>query len=336
MKLEEKVNLKKYNTFGISAIAGGLIHVYDENDVFEVLTSSLSPIRILGGGSNVLFTGDIDGFILRNEIKGIAVIDEDESQVLVKVGAGEKWHQLVMWSLSHNLAGLENLSLIPGSVGAAPMQNIGAYGVEQESVFHSLNAIHLESGIRRVFFKDECHFGYRESVFKNTLKDQYFITHVTYVLRKKDYTLYTGYGAIGEVLQRRAVTQPTIHDISKAVIEIRTSKLPDPEVVGNAGSFFKNPVVPLEAFKKLQTQYADVPSYPVSDTEVKVPAGWLIEKAGYKGMVRGEIGVHAHQALVLVNYGGGSGGEIYKLALEISDAVAQKFEIQISPEVNIW
>jgi UDP-N-acetylmuramate dehydrogenase len=336
MVLLDNNKLKDYNTFGLNGKARGIIPIYSEINIFEVLTEKYSPLRILGGGSNILLTGDIDAFILKNEIKGIEIIDEDEYQVIVQVGAGEKWHQFVLWALSQNLAGVENLSLIPGSVGAAPMQNIGAYGVEQESVFHSLKAIHLETGIRKVFFKDECNFGYRDSIFKHLVKDQYFITHVLYVLKKQNYTIRTDYGAINDVLKTKGIIQPTIHQVSDAIIEIRKSKLPDPAFIGNAGSFFKNPVISLDKFNNLQKIYKDIPAYPVSDTQVKIPAGWLIEKAGYKGIRRENIGVHHLQALVLVNFGDGNGKDIYNLAEEICKSIKDQFDVDIEPEVNIW
>lgn len=336
MVLLDNSKLKNYNTFGLNAKARGIIPIYSEINIFEVLTEKYSPLRILGGGSNILLTGDVDAFILKNEIKGIEIIDEDEYQVIVQVGAGEKWHQFVLWALSQNLAGIENLSLIPGSVGAAPMQNIGAYGVEQENVFHSLKAIHLETGIRKVFFKDECNFGYRDSIFKHLVKDQYFITHVLYVLKKQNYTIRTDYGAINDVLKAKGITQPTIHQVSEAIIEIRKSKLPDPAFIGNAGSFFKNPVISIDKFNNLQKIYKNIPSYPVSDTHVKIPAGWLIEKAGYKGIRRKNIGVHHLQALVLVNFGDGNGKDIYNLAEEICKSIKDQFDVKIEPEVNIW
>jgi len=336
MQIIETENLKPYNTFGLEATSKGIIHILQENDLFEVLYHGLSPLKILGGGSNILITGNIDAYILRNEIKGIEIVDEDENQLLVQCGAGENWHQLVMWSLSHGLAGLENLSLIPGSVGAAPMQNIGAYGVEQESAFHSLKAIHLKTGVRRIFYKEECQFGYRESIFKNELKDQYFITHVNYLLKKKDFTLHLAYGVINDILGQKGISHPTVNDVSEAVIEIRRSKLPDPKQIGNAGSFFKNPVISMTLYNELIIKYPDMPSYPIDAESIKIPAGWLIEKAGMKGFTNGHIGVHKLQALVLVNYGGGQGAEIYSLALEIQQKVFDMFGIKISPEVNLW
>jgi UDP-N-acetylmuramate dehydrogenase len=329
-------SLKAYNTFGLDAYSKGIISINNEQDLFDFLVQGLSPAKILSGGSNILITQDIDAYILKNNIKGIEIIDEDSDHVIVKVGAGESWHQFVMWALSHNLGGVENLSLIPGSVGAAPMQNIGAYGVEQESVFHSLNAVDMVRGIRKTFFKDECQFGYRESVFKNELKDTYFITHVNYILSKRNHTIKVDYGAIKEVLVNHGITHPTIRDISDAVIEIRQSKLPDPKKIGNAGSFFKNPVIPVGQYLELKSLYPAMPSYPVDEEYVKVPAGWLIERAGMKGFTQGAIGVHKLQALVLVNYGGGQGIDIWNLALEIKSKVMDKFNINIHPEVNIW
>jgi UDP-N-acetylmuramate dehydrogenase len=335
MIIEQKISLKALNTFGLEVDAENLICIVNENVLHDVLKAGYSPLKIIGGGSNILLTNDVSGFVLLNQIKGIQIIEEDENKILVQVGAGEKWHQLVLWALSHDLGGIENLSLIPGSVGAAPMQNIGAYGVEQDSVFHSLQAIHLESGVKKTFSKSTCNFGYRESIFKNDVKDQYFITHVSYLLTKKNHQLHLEYGAIRDVLSQKGITHPTIQDISAAIIEIRQSKLPDPRQIGNAGSFFKNPIVSKSHYEKLKLQYNEIPSYPVSESEVKVPAGWLIEKIGYKGKIIGNIGVHKNQALVLVNYGGGSGKDIENLAIQIQMTVFEVFGIKIQTEVNI-
>lgn len=336
MQILKDQSIRPYNTFGIDATAKGLIRVSSENDIYEILVAELSPLKIIGGGSNILITKDLDAYLLKNEIKGIQVIDEDEDRVMVEVGAGEQWHNFVLWAVSHNLAGVENLSLIPGSVGAAPMQNIGAYGVEQNEVFHSLKAIHLEKGTRKVFFKYECDFGYRESIFKYELKDQYFITHVTYILKKNNHELNTSYGAIADVLSENGIKTPTIQDVSDAVISIRKSKLPDPKKVGNAGSFFKNPVISDSKYQTLVGSYPQIPHYPQADGSVKIPAGWLIEKAGFKGMTLGQIGVHRDQALVLVNHGGGAGNDIYTLALDIKAQVKKLFAVDIETEVNIW
>lgn len=329
-------SLINYNTFGIDARALSVRSVWSTNHLLSMLKEDIYPFRILGGGSNILITQDLPYHILRNEIKGLEITEENDEQLIVKVGAGEVWHQLVMWTLSHNLGGLENLSLIPGSVGAAPMQNIGAYGVEQDSCFVSLEAVHIETGIKKIFDKEECGFGYRESIFKYSLKDQYFITHVSYRLSKRNHNLHLTYGAISQVLEQWHIGSPTIHDVSRAVIHIRQSKLPDPRETGNAGSFFKNPVVERDLYEKLSSIYPDLVAYPQPDGRYKVAAGWLIEKAGYKGVRRQNVGVHKHQALVLVNYGGGTGQEILQLSQEIQRVVKDKFGIVLDPEVNIW
>jgi UDP-N-acetylmuramate dehydrogenase len=336
MTVKHNHSLKSLNTFGLEATANSFISVCNDNDIFEILVMGFTPIRILGGGSNILLTGHIDGYTLKNEIKGIEIIDEDAHQVLVQVGAGESWHTFVLWSLSHNLGGLENLSLIPGSVGAAPMQNIGAYGVEQDVCFHSLTGINLTTGVKTTFFKHQCKFGYRESIFKNDLKDQFIITQVRYLLKKTPHLIHTEYGAIKDQLKMNGINEPTIQEISDAVIAIRQSKLPDPRKIGNAGSFFKNPVILVGQYERLKSIYSDIPCYPIDTELVKIPAGWLIEKLGYKGKVFDSIGVHRDQALVLVNYGGGKGNDIYELALEIIAAVKNEFDIAINPEVNIW
>lgn len=329
-------NLITYNTFRIKASAENFIRIYNEERLIQFIKQKHHPNSIIGGGSNILLTRDVQGYVLRNEIKGIKIIDEDDDYITVEVGAGENWHQWVMWSLSHDLGGLENLSLIPGTVGAAPMQNIGAYGVEQESCFVSLSAINLKDGTTATFNKSECQFGYRESIFKHAVKNQFFIINVTYRLKKHSHILHMEYGAIQQILQQNGIKNPSIRDVSNAVIEIRKSKLPDPLVIGNAGSFFKNPVVTNEIFDQLKNQYADIPSYKVNDLHIKIPAGWLIEKAGFKGKTFGHVGVHKDQALVLVNYGEGKGHEIKELASIIQEAVQNQFGISIYPEVNVW
>ena len=328
-------NLLPYNTMRMSADTKGIISIYSDRDVFEVLVKQLSPLKIIGGGSNILITKDQDAYILKNEIKGIEIIDEDSDKVLVKVGAGENWHQLVMWTISHGLGGIENLALIPGCVGAAPMQNIGAYGVEQESVFHSLSAIDLKEGTTNVFFKEECKFGYRESIFKNEAKGKYLITHVNYIL-SKTHNLNTTYGAINKKLEEQGVTDPTIEDVANAVIEIRRSKLPDPKVIPNTGSFFKNPVVVMSILESLKVNYPEIVSYPVDAEYVKIPAAWLIQHAGFKGMRKGDAGTHKNHALVLVNYGSATGDEMLSFAKTIQDGVFAKFGISLVPEVNVW
>ena len=336
MTIKENQSLRPFNTFGLDASCLGLISIYSVKDLLDVIQNNIHPLCILGGGSNILLSGDIPAYILKNEIKGLTIIEEDENQVLVEVGAGEPWHQFVMWSIAHGFAGIENLALIPGTVGAAPMQNIGAYGVEQEMAFDKLRATHLTTGTESVFTKTDCAFGYRESVFKNELKDQYFITHVNYRLLKKDYTLHLQYGDIQKTLTNMSVANPGLEDVAAAVIEIRRSKLPDPKKIGNAGSFFKNPVVDATKYDELKLLYPEIPGYPTTENNVKLPAGWLIEKAGYIGYRSGSIGVHQLQALVLVNYGGGQGKDIQNLAHKIQEKVWEIFGVRISPEVNFW
>ena len=330
-----KSELHDYNTMRMKAQSKGIIPIYSELGIFEVLVKGLSPLKILGGGSNILITKDQEAYILKNEIKGIEIIDEDSEEVLVKVGAGENWHNLVLWTISQNLGGIENLALIPGCVGAAPMQNIGAYGVEQESVFHSLKAIDLKEGTSKLFYREDCKFGYRESVFKNELKDKYMITHVNYLF-SKNHKLNTSYGAINQKLEEGKIENPTIRDVANAVIEIRQSKLPDPKVIPNTGSFFKNPIVKTEVMEKIKASYETVVFYPVDDDHVKIPAAWLIEKSGFKGKQVGDAGTHKSHALVLVNYGSATGDEMLSFAKSIQDGVEDNFGIRLEAEVNIW
>ena len=332
---EHNVSLKAFNTFGIDVSTQKLIRIFSVEDVLSFTHKEEKSFGIVGGGSNILLTKDQE-CVLKNEIKGIQILNENEYYVTVRAGAGEVWHQLVLWSLSHHLGGLENLSLIPGSVGAAPMQNIGAYGVEQESVFVGLDAVDLQTGTIVHFDKEDCKFGYRESIFKHDLKRRYFITHVSYRLSKKNHILHLEYGAIREVLRQHKIDNPDITDVSNAVITIRKSKLPDPALIGNAGSFFKNPVISDSLFNRLELQFPDIVSYRQNDGSIKIPAGWLIEKAGFKGLHKGNIGVHRDQALVLVNYGSGKGTDILALAREIQEKVLKMFNIELQPEVNIW
>lgn len=330
-----ETQLRAYNTMKMTAGSKGVIPIYSERSIFEVLVKGLSPIKVIGGGSNILITKDLDAYILKNEIKGIEVIDEDDDMALVKVGAGENWHNLVLWSISQHLGGIENLALIPGCVGAAPMQNIGAYGVEQESVFHSLNAIDLLEGTSRVFFRDECRFGYRDSIFKNEAKDRYIITHVTYIFSKNP-VLNTSYGAIDQKLEEMGVQNPDISDVAAAVIDIRQSKLPDPKEIPNTGSFFKNPIVPKSTLEKIKVDFPEIVFYPIDEGHVKIPAAWLIERAGFKGKQVGDAGTHKSHALVLVNYGSATGKEMLAFARSIQDGVEDLFGIRLEAEVNIW
>ncbi len=333
--MEHNYSLQPFNTFGIDVKAKHFGAFSNINELQTCLNAFPNEhLLILGGGSNMLFTQDFTGLVLRNAIKGITVVNEDDHKVYVKAGAGEVWHEFVLHCIANNWCGLENLSLIPGSVGASPMQNIGAYGVEIKDVFHELSAFHIESGEIHTFNKAQCQFGYRESVFKRALKNQYIITDVTFALDKQP-SLQTGYGAIQQELDAKGISDPTIRDISEAVIAIRQSKLPDPKVLGNAGSFFKNPVITLEAFGPIQAKYPDVSHYVLSATEVKLAAGWLIEKAGLKGYRQGSCGVHEKQALVLVNYGGSIGQQIFDLSTHIIQTIQAQFGVTLEREVNI-
>ncbi|WP_420580926.1 UDP-N-acetylmuramate dehydrogenase [Reichenbachiella sp.] len=333
----QQASLKKYNTFGIEAIADQIVEVSNNQEVKDAISLSgslgVSPL-ILGGGSNVLFTNENYPLVIVNKLEGIEKIKEDDQFVWVRSGAGVVWHELVLHCIEHGWGGVENLSLIPGTVGAAPMQNIGAYGVEIKEVFETLDAINKNTLQEKEFSYQECQFGYRESVFKKELKGEYFITSVTLKLTKK-HKVNVSYGAISEVLAAQAIKNPTIKQVSDAVIQIRESKLPNPAEIGNAGSFFKNPVISCDQFDVLKSNYSTVPSYDQPNSKVKVPAGWLIENCGWKGMREGNIGVHKNQALVLVNYGNGTGAEIKDLAFRIKDSVKEKFDIDITPEVNI-
>ena len=337
MNIQQNISLKPYNTFGIDVQARYFASFGSVTELEEILNCKLQTTNyklILGGGSNVLFTKNVDGFILKNEIKGIEPIDEDENYFYVKVGAGENWHQFVLHCLQHNYAGVENLSLIPGNVGASPMQNIGAYGVEIKDVFHQLEAYHLKDKAAHTFSLNDCEFGYRESVFKKKYKDQFVITTVTYRLHKQPH-FNTSYGAINAELQNMGVKELSIQAISQAVINIRSSKLPDWKVVGNAGSFFKNPIIKAEQLIQLKNQYPNIVSFPATEGYVKLAAGWLIEQCGWKGYRDGDAGCYTKQALVLVNYGNAKGEEIYQLSEKIIQSVKQKFGVDLEREVNI-
>ena len=334
--IEKNFALKNHNTMGISAVAENCIRVTSNEQLEAFLKDDLSQseeLLILGGGSNVLFLKDKYPIVLLNEIGGIEIQDENEDAVTLKVGSGVVWHDLVLFCIERNWGGIENLSLIPGTVGAAPMQNIGAYGAEVKDVFVSLDALRKKDQQWRTFTNEQCQFGYRESVFKNIHKDEFVIASVTLKL-SKNAVVNTSYGAISEQLKGNDINEPTIKDVSDAIIAIRQSKLPDPKVIGNAGSFFKNPVIGSDTFAHLQDQNPDMPSYPQSDGKVKVPAGWLIERAGWKGKRVGNIGVHNKQALVLVNHDNGTGLEIKALSAQIQSSIKEHFGIDLHTEVN--
>jgi len=328
----------QYNTFGIDVKTKYLASFKNIEELKELLQSPLIQEEkklIIGGGSNVLFTKNYEGVILVNKITGIDIVEENEEHVLVKVGAGENWHEFVMWSINNQYAGIENLSLIPGSVGASPMQNIGAYGVEIKDVFHQLEAVEIKTGNTQVFNHKECAFGYRESVFKNVLKDQFVITSVTYKLNKKP-VYNISYGAIKQQLEENNVEDLSIKEVANAVIQIRQSKLPDPQKIGNAGSFFKNPIVSQAKFEELKQKFPEIAHYLLPDSTVKLAAGWLIDNLGWKGKRVNNHGVHSKQALVLVNYGGSSGEDIYNLSEDIIASVKEAYGVELEREVNIY
>lgn len=312
------------------------IEINSVDTLRQVLLSEEYPQKfILSGGSNILLTASLPYLVLYINIKGIRVLWEDSDQVALKVMAGENWHDLVLWTLEQDYGGLENLSLIPGSVGTAPIQNIGAYGVEIRDVFESCEAMEMSTGLLQRFGKAQCRFGYRDSYFKNEGKGKYVITSVNLILSKKNHRINTSYGAITKELESHKISEPTIRDVSDAVIRIRQSKLPDPKVLGNSGSFFKNPVLSSESFSKFSEKFPEAPYYKAADGTYKVPAGWLIEKCGFKGKRYGDAGVHKDQALVLVNYGSASGAEIMELANTIQKEVHNTYGIELIPEVNI-
>lgn len=336
-KITKNFSLKPYNSFGITVNANYFIEINNTVELISVLKDEqykLLPKLILGGGSNVLFTSDYPGLVIKNSILGIEIVADDEDSIMLKVGGGEIWHQLVVYAVNKGYGGIENLSLIPGTVGAAPMQNIGAYGVEVKDVFVSLEALNKETLKIEKFLLQDCKFGYRQSVFKNELKDKYVITSVTIKLYKKP-ILNISYGAIEEILNSEGAYEPTIKEVSEAVIKIRKSKLPDPAEIGNAGSFFKNPTIGAIDYEGLKAEFPEIPGYEQPNNEVKVPAGWLIENCGWKGKTIGEIGVHKNQALVLVNYGNGKGLDLKNLAIEIQQSVSDKFGIELEMEVNV-
>jgi len=334
--IQQNISLKSYNTFGIDTKAKYFVSVNSVSELEEILKSKDYPNSfILGGGSNMLLTKDIDALVIHINIKGIEIISENNGTVIVKANAGENWHEFVLWCLKNDFGGIENLSLIPGNVGSAPIQNIGAYGVELKDVFISCEALEVKSQQLKTFSNTDCNFGYRESIFKQDVKGQYIITSVTFQLSAKNHKLNTEYGTISEQLNEMGITDPTIQDISKSVIAIRQSKLPDPKEIGNSGSFFKNPIISNQHLKKLKIIFPEIPSYVVSSNEVKVPAGWLIEKAGFKGKTFGDFGVHNKQALVLVNYGSAKGIDILNLARLIQKTIKRIFDIKIETEVNI-
>ena len=337
MTIQQSISLRPYNTFGIDVLAKEFAAFSSVTDLQQLLADrrdTTGDLLVLGGGSNILFTKNVDRLVLKNELSGIRIIKEDNSHVYVEAGAGENWNGFVEFCLQHDLAGVENLSLIPGSVGASPMQNIGAYGVEIKDVFHSLEALHIETGTIKLFTANDCAFGYRESVFKNVYTGQFIILSVTFRLNKNA-EINTSYGAINSELERMGVKNPGIKDVSQAVINIRQSKLPDWHKIGNAGSFFKNPEVPASVFENLKAKFEHLVAFPLANGAYKLAAGWLIEQCGWKGYRKGDAGCYDKQALILVNYDSATGQEIYQLSADIIASVEEKFAVKLEREVNI-
>ncbi|WKL44936.1 UDP-N-acetylmuramate dehydrogenase [Flavobacterium sp. ZE23DGlu08] len=336
MEIVPNFSLKKYNTFGIEAKAKQFVAVHSVPDLKTILQENKSQKKfILGGGSNMLLTKDIDALVIHIDLKGKKIIEENDDFVWVESQAGESWHEFVLWTIDQNFGGLENMSLIPGNVGTTPVQNIGAYGTEIKDTFVSCEAMTIENQEMKTFTKDECHFGYRESVFKNEVKNQYIITSVVFKLTKTNHKINTSYGDISSELAKNNITNPTLKDVSNAVIAIRQSKLPDPKELGNSGSFFKNPILLKSDFEKIHQQFPEMKYFDISETEVKVPAGWLIEQAGFKGKRFGDAGIHKNQALVLVNYGNATGQEILNVSKDIQETIFKRFGIHIEAEVNV-
>ena len=336
MDIKNNISLKSYNTFGIDVQAKYFVSVKTIDELKTIYQSEQFPNKfILGGGSNMLLTKDVDALVIHLNIKGKTIVKQTENNVLITCQTGENWHEFVLWTLDQDFGGLENLSLIPGNVGSSPIQNIGAYGVELKDTFHSCEALNLKTLSIETFTNADCEFGYRNSIFKQKRKDEFIILNVTFKLTKQPHQLHTNYGVITEELNTLNINQPTIQDVSKAIISIRESKLPDPKKIGNSGSFFKNPVITKQEFVTLQRNFPDVPHYILSDGEIKVPAGWLIEQAGFKGKTFGSYGVHKKQALVLVNYGNSNGKDILKLSQLIQKTILRLFKISIETEVNI-
>ncbi|CAN5406693.1 UDP-N-acetylmuramate dehydrogenase [soil metagenome] len=337
MKILHNTSLKDYNTFGIDVKAKTLISVQDLEELKTTLQQNYSKdLFILGGGSNMLLTGDINSTVLHIDLKGKRIVRETEDDVLIEVNAGENWHETVLWTLENNWGGFENLSLIPGNIGTAPIQNIGAYGVEIKDTLESLTAIDIQSLEIVEFSREGCEFGYRDSVFKSKFKGKYIITSVVFRLTKRNHSIHINYGTIEDALEEMGIQSPNVKDVSNAVIQIRREKLPDPRELGNSGSFFKNPVIAAEKLEILKSEFPDIPHYKVSENDFKIPAGWLIEKCGLKGYREGDAGVHKYQALVLVNYGAATGKEILNLAKKIQFEIKNKFGIDLQPEVNIF
>ncbi len=335
MKIQQNVNLKPYNTFGVSVLAKQFVEVQTHKELKKIIAHN-KDIFILNGGSNMLLTKDIDKLVVKLNITGKQVVKETNEHVFIKVHTSENWHNFVLWCVDKNYGGIENLSLIPGNVGASPIQNIGAYGVEVKDVITTVNCLNIEKLTKKVFKTDACNFGYRNSIFKNEVKGKYIITSVVFKLTKQNHTINSDYGAIKLQLEAKKIKKPSIKDISNIVIAIRNEKLPNPKELGNSGSFFKNPIVSKAAFKKIQKTNKEIPFYEIDSNNYKIPAGWLIEQCGFKGKKIGNAGVYEKQALILVNHGNATGKEILNLAENIQTEVSNKFGINLETEVTIF
>ncbi len=337
LEIRKNINLKTFNTFGIEVYCDFFVEINSISEFQDLLQTEIYQSNqklIIGGGSNLLFTKNFNGLVIKNNLRGISIQSENNEEVIVKVAAGENWHEFVMWCINHNFSGLENLSLIPGCVGASPMQNIGAYGVEIKDVFEELEAYSMTTGAKKIFSNKDCEFGYRESVFKNKFKNYFFIGSVSFKL-KMHATVNTSYGAINAELEAMQIKNPTIKDVAKAVIQIRESKLPNPKETGNAGSFFKNPEVSATKFKELKTQFEGIVAYSLPNGNYKLAAGWLIEQCGLKGYEMEGAAVHLKQALVIINKNNCTGSAVYNLSTHVLQQVSQKFGVNLEREVNI-
>lgn len=337
MNIQNNISLKEYNTFGIEVLAKYFVEINSAEELKQLINMPLfnSGRRlVLGGGSNLLLTDNFDGLVIKISIPGIEITDEDKENVVIRAGAGVIWHELVLFCVERNYGGIENMSLIPGTVGAAPIQNIGAYGQELKDVFLSLEGIYIDSGETAAFSSDGCLFGYRESIFKTELKDKFIITSLTIHLSKFP-KLNIGYGTVKKKLEKLNKENITIKDVSAVITAIRKSKLPDPAEIGNAGSFFKNPEISIEQFEQLKEKFPGIIAFDSAEGKKKIAAGWMIEQCGWKGKRIGNTGAHKDQALVLVNYGGASGKEILILAEKIKKSVYDKFGVELREEINI-
>ena len=338
MEIKHNLSSKSYNSFGIDSPIITMIEINDKKELFllkDVLQNQ--SIKVLGGGSNILLTSKLEAPILHVNNQGIEIVKDAETYVLVRFEAGEVWTDAVSWAVDNGYGGIENLALIPGRCGAAPMQNIGAYGIEIKDVLHTVTAYERESGLEYILHNSECHFGYRSSHFKTKWKDKFIITSIVLKLTKDGYhKLNTSYGAINQSLMTKGITEPSISNVMKVVTEIRQAKLPDPKQIGNAGSFFKNPIVSKATYERLILEFPDMPSYPIDESMTKIPAAWLIDQCGWKGKVIGKTGTYKNQALVIVNHGDANGQDIYDLSQKILESVQSKYNVTLEREVNIW